>query len=353
MNAVLFLSLLFFGDIANGKVYQSFSSIANKAIPGVVNIRTTSYIQRDGVYSDPYQFFMEGRLPKVNKNHSLGSGVVYSSDGYILTNQHVIQGASQIDVLFAKNKRKMRAKVVGIDRKTDLALLKVKASKKLRALEFANSAKLRVGDIVLAIGNPFGFAHTVTSGIISAKGRVLGAGPYDSYLQTDASIHPGNSGGPLVDIRGRVVGINTAVSAKGHGIGFAIPANIVRSVIKDLKKYGKVIRPWAGIVGKNIISNDELGDEYDPTGVYGVIVENLIIDGPAFQAGLRIGDLIMGMDGKKIFDTNELQRRLSIKSPGQRATLKVYRRSKGFQYLNIDLGEIPNAQDLPQEKDLF
>ena len=353
MTVILLTLVALVSTPTQAKVYQSFSHIISKANPGVVNIRTTSYVQRSGAFSDPYQFFLQGRMPQASKNHSLGSGVIYSSDGYIVTNQHVIQGASQIEVLFAKSKRKLKAVIVGIDKKTDLALLKVKSKKKLAPLDFANSRKLRVGDIVLAIGNPFGFAHTVTSGIISAKGRVLGSGPYDSYLQTDASIHPGNSGGPLIDIRGRVVGINTAVSSKGHGIGFAIPSNIVVSVVKDLKKYGKVIRPWVGIVGKNIISNDELGDAYDPTGVYGVLVDNLIVDGPAYKSGLRIGDLIMGMDGNKIFDTNELQRRLSKKSPNNSTVLKVYRRGQGFIQIKIALGVIPHAQELPEEKDLF
>ena len=322
-------------------------------MPGVVNIRTTQFISAREGYLDPYQFFLKGRLPKANQNHSLGSGIIVSSDGYIATNYHVIQGATSIDVLFAKTKKKVRAKIVGIDKKTDLALLKVKTRSKLSPIEFADSKRLRVGDIVLAIGNPFGFAHTVTSGIISAKGRVIGTGPYDSFLQTDASIHPGNSGGPLIDMRGRVVGLNAAVSSKGHGIGFAIPSNLVQSVIKDLKKHGKVIRPWLGIVGRNILSQDQVGDAYDPTGVYGVLVDNLIVDGPAYKAGLRIGDLIMGVGKHKVFDTNDFQRRLSRLAPHDQIRIKLYRRGKGFVYKNVRLSTIPHAQDLPEEKDLF
>ncbi|MBF0443396.1 MAG: trypsin-like peptidase domain-containing protein, partial [Oligoflexales bacterium] len=206
---------------------------------------------------------------------------------------------------------------------------------------------------VLAIVNPFGFPHTVTSGIISAKGRVIGTGPYDSFLQTDASIHPGNSGGPLIDIRGRVIGINTAVSSKGHGIGFAIPINMVVKVIQDLKKHGKVIRPWIGIVGKNILSTDELGSSYDPSGVYGVLIENLIVDSPAYKSGLQIGDLIMGLDNKKVTDINEFQRNLGEKSPSDRVTLKIYRRSRGFISIGIPLAVIPAPDELPSEKDLF
>lgn len=338
---------------AQAKIYQSFADVAERAIPGVVNIRTTQYVSRSSDWLDPYEFFLRGRIPQGSKNHSLGSGVIVDKSGYVVTNYHVIDGASSIDILFARNKRSIKAKVIGMDRKTDLALLKITPINGMQSLDFGDSDRLRVGDIVLAIGNPFGFAHTVTSGIISAKGRVIGTGPYDSFLQTDASIHPGNSGGPLIDIRGRVIGINTAISSKGAGIGFAIPINIVRDVIADLKKHGKVIRPWLGIVGKNILSRDELGQSYDPTGVYGVLVENLIIDGPSYQAGLRIGDLIMAMDGKKIFDLNQMQRELDRKSPADRIQLRLYRRGQGFLNLSVALSEIPKAQELPQEKDLF
>lgn len=341
-----------FGQTSLARVYYSFADIAEKAIPGVVNIRTTHYVARDAIL-DPYQFFLKGRLPSTTKNHALGSGVVLDKSGYVVTNYHVVEGSNSIEILFADKKRRTKGVVVGLDRKTDLALLKITPQKGMLPLDFGNSDRLRVGDVVLAIGNPFGFAHTVTSGIISAKGRVIGTGPYDRFLQTDAPIHPGNSGGPLIDMRGRVIGINTAVSSEGSGIGFAIPSNIVLEIVSDLKKYGKVIRPWLGIVGRNILSQDDLDDGYDPAGVYGVLVENLIIDGPSFKAGLRIGDLIMALDGKKINDINKLQRELSKKSPSERARLKIYRRRKGFVQISIPLSETPKATDLPQEKDLF
>ena len=353
MTRYLLIASLFISSICLGRVYQSFADVAERSIPGVVNIRTTQYVAGKQALLDPYQFFLNGRLPRGSKTHSLGSGVIMNKQGYVVTNYHVVDGATSIEVLFAKTKKKLRAKLIGADKKTDLALLKVSPKASFKALDFGNSDRLRVGDIVLAIGNPFGFSHTVTSGIISAKGRVIGTGPYDHFLQTDAPIHPGNSGGPLVDVRGRVIGINTAVSSKGHGIGFAIPSNMVKSVTRDLIKHGKVIRPWLGIVGKNILAQDELGDNYDPSGVYGVLVENLIIDGPAYESGMRIGDLIMGMDNKKVFDLNQLQRRLSDKKPSSRITLKVYRRRKGFVNFTVPLEEIPPNQELPQEKDLF
>ena len=353
MFKALIFTILIMSSPALAKVYQSFADIAERAIPGVVNIRTTQYVAGREALLDPYQFFLKGRLPRGAKTHSLGSGVIMNNKGYVITNYHVVNGASMIEVLFAKTKKKVKATIVGADKKTDLALLKIAPRGKIRPLDFGNSDRLRVGDIVLAIGNPFGFAHTVTSGIISAKGRVIGTGPYDRFLQTDAPIHPGNSGGPLIDVRGRVIGINTAVSSQGHGIGFAIPSNMVKAVSRDLIKHGKVIRPWLGIVGKNILAQDELGDNYDPSGVYGVLVENLVVDGPGYQSGLRIGDLIMGMDNKKVFDLNQIQRQLSGKKPSARVGLKVYRRRSGFLNVTIPLQEIPPMQDLPQEKDLF
>jgi serine protease Do len=341
---------------AAARVFTTFADIAERAIPGVVNIRTTSYVAKKDPSLDLYQFFLKGMIPKSATTHSVGSGVVIDKSGRLLTNLHVISDASVIEVLFAKSKRKARAKVVGTDLKTDLALLQVETGDDgpgpLTALDLGDSDALRVGDIVFAIGNPFGFSHTVTSGIVSAKGRVIGTGPYDDFLQTDASIHPGNSGGPLLDIAGRVVGINTAVSSEGPGIGFAIPINLARVVMKDLLRYGKVKRPFIGVVGKNILSADEV-DGDDAGGVYGVIVQNLIVEGPAHKAGLKIGDLIMGFDKDKVGDLNHLQRLMTGKEPADRVRLKIYRRGKGVSYVNIALEEVPEAKDLPVDKHLF
>ncbi len=339
-------------EVAEAKFYQSFAHIAEKTIPGVVNIRTKTYVRREAGL-DLYDFFLQGRVPNSGTTNSLGSGLILDKEGHIVTNHHVIKDATTIEVLFAKSKRKVSARVVGADPKTDIALLKVSTNRDLRPLSLGDSDRLRIGDIVLAIGNPFGFSHTVTSGIISAKGRVIGTGPYDNFLQTDAAIHPGNSGGPLLDVRGRVIGINTAISAEGPGIGFAIPMNLVKRVIRDLKTHGKVIRPWLGIVGKNILSRDDIEKVVDPSGVFGVIVTNLIIDGPAYKSGMKIGDLIMALGNKKVYDLNMLQRLLSQRRPQERVSLKIYRRGKGFINTLVSLEEIPKNQDLPQEKDLF
>lgn len=333
------------------KLLPSYSHIAGQAVSGVVNIRSERYIRRDP-HLDLYQFFLGGRVPQDHSSASVGSGVIIESSGYIVTNYHVIQDARKVEVLFAKKKQKVPAKIVGIDRKTDLALLKIKPSFPLSQLSLGNSAKVDVGDIVLAVGNPFGYSHTVTSGIISARGRVLGTGPYDDFLQTDAPIHPGNSGGPLVDVRGRVIGINTAVSSLGHGIGFAIPSNMVKKVVSDLKKYGKVRRPWLGIAGRNILSREDI--QYsDNIGVYGVLIANLIIDGPAHAAGLEIGDLIMKLGKKKVHDLNELQRILMTYKSTQMVSVKLYRRGRGFLLRDLTLEETPASRELPSDEDLF
>lgn len=345
--------VMLLAPVANGKIYTSFADVAERAIPGVVNIRTTSYVARKDPSLDLYQFFLKGTIPGNMSTHSIGSGVLIDKKGLILTNNHVIEGASVIEVLFAKSRKKVKATVVGRDLKTDLALLQVITPADAIPLDLGDSDTLRVGDIVLAIGNPFGYAHTVTSGIISAKGRVIGTGPYDDFLQTDASIHPGNSGGPLLDVRGRVIGIATAVSSEGPGIGFAIPINIAKAVTRDLTRYGKVKRPWIGVVGKNILSADEIENNDDLSNVYGVIVTNLIVDGPAHKSSMNIGDLIVGFDKEKVQDMNHLQRLMTGKVPSDSVRLKVYRRGKGHSWHTLKLEEVPGSNDLPVDKDLF
>jgi serine protease Do len=333
-------------------VITSFAQVAEQSMPGVVNIRTTIYKANQDPSLDLYQFFLRGKIPTSASSHSVGSGVIIDKQGHILTNYHVISEATSINVLLI-DKRKVQAKIVGTDPKTDLALLKIKPAGNMRPLTPGNSDKIRVGDVVLAIGNPFGYGHTVVSGIISAKGRVIGTGPYDNFLQTDAPIHPGNSGGPLLDVRGRLIGINTAVSNEGPGIGFAIPINMAKSIMKDLLKFGKVRRPYLGIVGKSILSRDEIDQTAAASGVYGVIVSNLIVNGPAHHAGLKIGDLIMGFGKKKVEDLYHLQRLMGGKAPADQVRLKIYRRGKGFHHVNVALKELPKTEDLPIEKDLF
>lgn len=351
---LLICSALFFAAYGEARVLMSVADVAEQAMKGVVNIRTTQYVPNKDPNLDLYQFFLNGRIPQNQATHSVGSGVIIDRKGHILTNYHVIEGASTIDVLLATGKQRFHTKIVGTDPKTDLALLQMDGNVQYVPIDLGDSDKLRTGDAVIAIGNPFGYSHTVTSGIISAKGRVIGSGPYDNFLQTDASIHPGNSGGPLLDTRGRVIGINTAVSNEGAGIGFAIPINIAKEVVRELLAYGKTKRPWLGIVGKNILSQDDI-EAGGPvlSGVSGIIVSNLVIDGPANKAGLRIGDVVVMADNEKILDLNQFQRFLLKKGTGDRVKLKVYRRAKGYLYATIPLEETPKAQDLPQERDLF
>ena len=346
------LFLLSINSPVQARVLASYADIVAIASKGVVNIRTTTRVPRHSAKDDPYQFFLNEKIPKIADSQSLGSGVIVDRRGYILTSYHVIEQATKIQVLF-HNKHKASAVVVGTDPKTDIALLKVKLPKGVKELDLADSSKARPGDVVLAIGNPFGYAHTVTSGIISAVGRVIGTGPYDQFIQTDAPIHPGNSGGPLIDNRGRVVGINTAVAANSYGIGFAVPSNLAKKVTKDLTKHGKVIRPWLGIVGQNILSAEDIGMNFDPTGVYGVIVSNLIVNSPAQNSGIKMGDLIMEVDSKKVADANFLQRHLGEQKPGEKVKLKIYRRSEGHKTLTVTLGSTPKSSELPPERDLF
>ncbi|WP_369404482.1 trypsin-like peptidase domain-containing protein [Salidesulfovibrio brasiliensis] len=248
-----------------------FTDLAEHAGKAVVNISTESKNQA----VQPQQFFGQDQLPEGHpfrefferffggqmpnqprKQNSLGSGFIISEDGYVVTNNHVVQDADKVSVLLQDEEKEYEAKVVGLDPETDLALLKIEAGQKLPVLRFGNSETARVGEWVLAIGNPFGLGHTVTQGIISAKGRILGAGPFDDFIQTDASINPGNSGGPLIDLDGRVIGINTAIIPSGEGLGFAIPSNMAAKIIQQLKSGKTIKRGWLGVSIRGLSDTD-------------------------------------------------------------------------------------------------
>ena len=234
---------------------SSFADLAEQVKPAVVNISTTRLVQGGPFISpfregDPFREFFErffgGRPQREFRQRSLGSGFIIEKEGLILTNNHVIEGAEKIQVILA-NKERFDAKVVGRDAKTDIAVIRIDAKTSLPSVSLGDSAKLKVGDWVIAVGNPFGLGHTITAGIVSAKGRIIGAGPYDNFIQTDAAINPGNSGGPLFNLKGEVVGINTAIVSSGQGIGFAIPINLAKEIIKQLEKKGRVVRGWLGV----------------------------------------------------------------------------------------------------------
>jgi len=282
----------------------------------------------EGPFRDFRDFFDKffGDMPKSYKARSLGSGFIIDPKGYVVTNNHVVEGADKIKIILVGGKE-YQATVKGRDPKTDLALIQiVKPPAELPFLKLGDSDAIQVGDWVLAVGNPFGLGHTVTQGIISAKGRVIGAGPYDNFLQTDASINPGNSGGPLLNLKGEVIGINTAILASGQGIGFATPSTIAKTVIPQLEAKGKVVR---GMIGVQVqVVTPELAKSFGMTETRGALVAEVNPDSPAQKAGIQQGDIIIEFNGTPIHEMNELPRMVANLAPGSKATLKVLREGK-------------------------
>jgi serine protease Do len=328
----------------------SFSNLVEKVKSSVVNISTTEKIEQKSVQpflgpNSPFgQFFGNqfknffGNIPQGQmETHALGSGFLISQSGLILTNNHVVDHASKI-IVKTINGDSFRAKVIGRDPKTDLALLKIKPNGQLPApVKLGDSDEMRVGDWVIAVGNPFGLSHTVTAGIISAKGRVIGEGPYDDFLQTDAAINPGNSGGPLFNMKGEVIGINTAIESQGQGIGFAIPINMARKLLPQLKT-GKVVRAWIGVLVQNITPT--LARSFGIKETQGVIVGDVVSDGPAKKAGLKRGDIIQNLNGKQVLNAGELSRTIAFMKPGTQVSLAIIRNDKPIT-VEITLGTLP------------
>jgi serine protease Do len=316
----------------------SLADLVEKLSPAVVNISTTKVVKMDGKRSpngdmfpfdrffggeeDLYKRFFGDNPEKEFKQRSLGSGFIISKDGYIFTNNHVIEKADKIKVRLSSGKE-YDATVKGRDPRTDLALIKINPDNSLPTVSLGDSDRLRVGDWVMAIGNPFGLDHTVTAGIVSAKGRVIGAGPYDNFIQTDASINPGNSGGPLFNMAGEVVGINTAIVAQGQGIGFAIPVNMAKEILEDLKAKGKVTRGWLGVSVQDI--TEDLAKSLKLKDRNGALVTEVFEGDPADKAGIKQGDIIIEVDGKKVKDTHELLRFVAVLPVGKKAAVKVLR----------------------------
>ncbi|HXW68470.1 MAG TPA: DegQ family serine endoprotease [Dissulfurispiraceae bacterium] len=318
---------------------QSFADVAARVTPAVVNISTTSTVRipgnpfrhffgpdDEGPFGDFFKRFYGDTPDREMKQQSLGSGFIVDKEGYILTNNHVVEGADEIKVKCSDG-REFKAKVIGRDKKTDLALIKIASLfRDLPTLALGDSDTMRVGDWVLAIGNPFGLEHTVTQGIISATGRVIGAGPYDNFLQTDAPINPGNSGGPLVNLRGEVIGINTAIVSSGQGIGFAIPSSIAKTIISQLKNKGKVVRGWIGVSIQNITS-----DMVKPLGLKGTdgaLVGDVVPGGPADVAGIKRGDVITSFNGKSIKNMSDLSRDVADMPAGRTVDAGIIRDGK-------------------------
>jgi serine protease Do len=330
----------------------SLAGMVKELKPAVVNIYTTQVVKprvpRRGPRlgpqdpfqdffrgQDPFRFFFEGQPGREFKRNSLGTGFLISPDGYLMTNHHVVADASEIKVRL-EDEQTFDARLVGSDPKTDVALLKIEAKKSLPHVYLGFFAGLEVGDWVIAIGNPFGLGHTVTAGIISGKGRVLGHGPYDDFLQTDASINPGNSGGPLFDANGNVVGINTAIIAGGSGVGFAVPIDLVKDLVPQLRHTGKVTRGWLGVGIQDL--SEELAEKFGVKPGSGVLVGQVFEGGPADRAGLKAGDIILALDGRVLTDARQLTSRVATVPPGKAVEVRLLRDGKTMN-LKVTLGE--------------
>jgi Do/DeqQ family serine protease len=329
----------------------SFAPVVSKAIPSIVNISSSRVVRSHEpfpFFNDPVlgQFF--GGIPREQRERSLGSGVVVSSDGYILTNYHVVEKATDIEVSFG-NQDQTPVRVVGTDPQTDLAVVKLDRQG-LTPLPLADSSKVEVGDIALAIGDPFGLGRTVTMGIISATGRGnLGIEGEEDFLQTDAAMNPGNSGGALINTRGELIGVNTAIlspTGGNLGIGFAVPSNMARFVLEQIAKSGKVVRGYLGVVVQSI--TPELAQQFGVSSRNGALISEVQPGGPAEKAGLRRGDIVQEMNGKSLRDQHELQLVVSRLTPGTAINLTILRDGKQ-QQVPLTLGEQP-AQDKTSKK---
>src|SRR6266581_4147504 len=336
---------------------DAFVSVADRATPSVVNISVkarkstaaegtpspeTEQRFREFFGPEFYERFFKRRGPRQEPERAAGSGVIVDGRGYILTNHHVIENADEIEVRLSDD-RKFPAKLVGRDSKTDLAVLKIEpVGTALPVAALGDSDKLKIGQWAIAIGNPFGLDRTVTVGIISATGRThVGVATYEAFIQTDASINPGNSGGPLLNLDGRVIGINTAIVSSGQGIGFAIPINMAREVMTQLIAKGRVVRGWLGISIQDL--TDELAAGFGVSAKSGVLVADVLKDGPAEAAGMKAGDIIVEMGGAPIKEVTDLQKRVAAIAPGRAAALTVLRDRKPTK-LTVKIGEQPGEE---------
>ena len=321
-------------------VPANFTDLAEKVRQGVVNLQVVKNVKNVDMgfpQGNPFGDFFGGNPPSGgHKQQGVGSGFVMSRDGYILTNNHVVEEADKIKVKFA-NGKEMEAKVVGRDPKTDLAVIKIDGAADLQPLALGNSDDLKVGSWVVAVGSPFGLEQTVTAGIVSAKGRTIGAGPYDNFIQTDASINPGNSGGPLINMKGEVVGINTAILADGQGIGFAIPINMAKEIVPQLEAKGHVSRGWLGVSIQEM--TPELAKSLGLKEKKGALVAQVVSGSPAEKAGIEQGDVILEFNGKNITDSKDLPRTVASTPVGTSVTVKVMRDGKVMDR-QVKLGEM-------------
>ena len=356
-----------FSDAAASKnapvrmVPQNFSVLADTVSPAVVHIRVEKTVKGGGsafrqFRQNPFggnkqfkDFFDRpfGQQPQREfKRPGLGSGFIVDEKGYIVTNNHVVEGADKIKVIL-KDETEYDAEVIGRDPVTDIALLRVNAKNNLPTVPLGNSDNLKVGEWVAAIGSPFGLEHTVTAGIVSAKGRVIGSGPYDDFIQTDASINPGNSGGPLINTQGEVVGINTMIIAGGQGIGFAIPINLAKNIVDQLKNNGEVTRGWIGITIQNL--KDDLAEYYGVKGKSGVLVNEVVPGDPADKAGIQPKDIITAVNGKKVTTSRDLTNLAANLGVGDAAEVTILRNGKP-KTLEVKIGKRPLTMAAASER---
>ncbi len=334
--AFFIASLGFSGEA--GAQFPSFADLAEKLTPSVVNISSFSQSETENG---------EGNTPL---SESLGSGFIIDGNGYIITNNHVVDKAESISITLSDN-TKTEARVIGKDPKTDLALIKIETKRPLNAVKFGDSDKIRVGDWVLAIGNPFGLGSSVTAGIVSAKSRDIESGPYDSFIQTDASINQGNSGGPMFNLQGEVIGISSAIfstTGTSQGVGFAIPANLAGWVISQLKEHGEVKRGWIGI--KIQPNTPEIADSLGISANQGVVVSGVTEQGPAQKAGLQAGDIVLSFNRQPIDNTKNLSRLIAETKIGTPAPIEIWR-SGQKQTLTVPIELMPEETPLSAAKE--
>jgi serine protease Do len=341
----------------------NFVDLAEQLSPKVVNISTTTEAEAEsphaqrrpfggGGQQDPFRDFFEpferffGPMPRQQfRQRSLGSGFVINKNGLILTNNHVVENADEIIVKLA-NAKEYKATIVGRDPKTDIAVIKIDSLEEdhLHAVTLGNSDQLRVGEWIIAIGNPFGLEHTITSGIVSAKGRFIGQGSYDDFIQTDAAINPGNSGGPLINMRGEVVGINTAIFSRtggNIGIGFAIPINLAKELLPELQEKGKVTRGWLGVYIQRVTA--DIADSLGLDEARGALVADVMEDAPASEAGIEVGDVIVEFDGHAVNESTELPLVVARTPIGKKVDVKIVRRGK-TKNLTVEVAELKDEE---------
>ncbi|MGB2624653.1 MAG: DegQ family serine endoprotease [Candidatus Acidiferrum sp.] len=340
-------------DFKNG-----FASVIDPALPAVVNISSTTVVKRrnnaPGLFDDPFfrQFFGDqappSTSPQTEREQSLGSGVIVNADGYILTNNHVVADASDVEV-FTQDRKKFKAKVIGTDPRTDIAVIKIDASN-LPTLTIGDSSKLKVGDIVFAIGDPFGIGETATTGIVSATGRAFGGAieHYENFIQTDAAINPGNSGGALIELHGNLIGINTAIisgAGGNQGIGFAIPINMAHNIMDQIIEHGKVIRGYLGVTIQGV--DPDMAKAFGLSHGGGALIGDVSPGGPAAKAGLERGDIVLALNGEAVSGQDDLSVRISEMAPGTVVHLKVFRNGQ-TRDVEATLGEYPENEKAGQ-----